>query len=414
MNELALLLGLGLLLSQGGGSPLPQGSSGSGSTGGSEPPKDPLLDAARGALGVLGTAGTAGGGGAAATAGGSAAGGSTAAGSSTTATATTAGTGAAGGVVGGATNGAVAITNAAGQIIGAVEAGAGMGAAAVIVGVVVAFIIAKRVADAQEIDKDWQGYLLGLNANGAGLHQFEAMCVRAVIQGRTFTERQQRDFRLDRYAPGQKIVFTGYRSAYNFIPMPGERETFKRLRAMAFEYLRLRAGHGYRMIRNWSVIPNPPANWGLSNAALYDEYNAVMPGVGGLASIPHAVGGATIAPRVSDSENPSDPLQLISNEYLTNISGITLTAEENQACALVAIIDALRVLKFDPRPAIEADRRWYAGEVLRALSHPTDHTPPEGITQAGEALELDPRVFGARRYIWPARLKLREGSWLTA
>lgn len=311
----------------------------------------------------------------------------------------------------------VALATAGQVALVGLEAGA-LGATGIIVGVIVAFIIAERINAAQAIDKDWQSYALGLNINALALNQFEASAVAKVLSdsGRTFTVRESRDFRLDRYANGQKIVFQGWRKSFQFIPKPGDELVFSKIRAMAFEYLRWRSVFGYRMIRAWNIVtPNPDFGW--SETLLQSDYerSAGEP-CGNLKNVPHAALGNTVVAR-SDDANPYPPvLELLGSAApkWNYVDGISLTDEEQKFAKLVALVDATSILRWDPR-GLESDPAHYARVVADALQWGGNTV--YGLTlqtgPKGEGLiRLDPEAFGQEFFINPAGIRAgRPDSW---
>jgi putative flippase GtrA len=352
-----------------------------------------------GAAATTGAGGTAAGGGAAATSGGAAAGG----GGATTGGSVLAGGG--GGTLAGSALETVALGVSAG----------GAGATAVIVGIIVAYIIADRVTKAQELDKDWQGYAGGLNINALALNRIETDVSRAWLaaRGLSWTETSVRDFRLDRRFAGQKLQSIGYRTvlstfgqtsrgiatplnrsslrgSLDVISAPPPEPEWRHIRAIAMEALRLRSMYGYRLIKAWNII-TPPANWGMTADLLRSEYESALPGVGSLADLPHAVGGATVEPRSDPSQAFPPPMELVGNGVENAWDPSLVTDEDRKAANLMALVDALAILRWDPRTGIDDDPAFYARAVCDALQWGGNTV--DGLELRGEWLWLNPALF---------------------
>lgn len=379
-----------------------------------------VVAAAVPAIVPLVTAATAGGGGAALAAGGSSA---TVAGTVTTTSAAAGGGGAgAAGAVG---------SGVAGASLGASIAGPG-----IIVGVVMLFVIAEKIAAAQENDKDWQSYLYNLGANAHGLNRFEGFVAGAWAKekGWGHTIKSVRDTRMDRVVYGSRVKFQGWAGylvgsgpttnaqggftlGAGALAFSGPSlEVKRKVRGMAMRYLRHRSRHAYAMMRAWGAAV--PADFGVSEAALWSQYNdavyradekdATHPfgPLGGLLNVPSAFGGQTVTPRRDPAEETPSRWELIGNEVNGEFRELVGDTEE-KAARFIALVDALKVLRWDPRPGIEADGAVYAANVHGTLN---SLSPLEGVALAGEELALDAGVYGLAAFINPRKLKLRESG----
>lgn len=343
------------------------------------PPSPSLADSIGGVVeAAVPVVGTLLGGGTTAATGGAVGGGATA-----TATVTT-GTAASSAGLGSAASGALATTAGSAALAGAIGAGS-------IMLVLVVIVICDAVVKAQQNEKDWQSALNELNVNARALNRIEYEAVAAILrkQGRTFTTRSVRDWRLDRYLSGSKVVFQGWHASASTMVLPGEDFTlWTMVRAFAYEALRHRAMLGRRMSVALGVTNEP--DFGLSNAKRFTLYDAQEPGLGGLDNVPSAFGGATVAPRLNVSEAAPPVLQLV-GDGRANVAG-PLPDATMKAARLVGLVEASRVLRFDPRGQ-EGDGASYARSVLELWSY--GGAPLEGVAQDGEFLVTDARVYGA-------------------
>jgi len=383
MGTAAVLLLLFLLSQQGGGAPEPKPPASSPPPSGGDGGKSPLGGLVTAGLGLLGTlvggGGTAGAGATAAAAGsGVAVGGSTSGGGGAAA-------GAGVGVAAAFPLGAVTVALLANPIAWAVY-----------------FLIASKVVQAQEGEKTWQATLRYLNASARELHGFEQSLTGAILKQRGInygTPLQQRDRRLDRTIQGLNVTLEGWRTTYRFVPVPGMGETWRKVRALSLEYLRLRAGHGYRMMSYYLPgLEGSEANWSVGEGKLNVMYEDAtmpgsMPGIGGLLQIPLAAGGPTERPRLNNTEYPEDPAQLraVGAEPLNNLS-----AEDLQLARFLALSEAIFALRFDPRPIIDLDADNYARDTMKALGTGpiNNRVPLEGLSTRGGLIFTDPNVYG--------------------
>lgn len=383
-------------------------------TSGDAPPKGGglpglLADVLPGVIGLLG-----GGGGAAGAGGGGAAGGAGAG----------AGAGAGGGtpagVVGGTTVGL-----GGSSVLGPVMVGLLANPAAWAIYI----LIASKVVQAQENDKDFQSQLFALNCSARALHDFEQAATKQILKTRGLVElpedvlpqqvgkplnsiyrvHQQRDQRLDQPRLGSRVTLQGWRSTYKFPWQPGDETLFRKVRYLALEYLKLRAGHGYRMLRYWKPEVSAPAGMGdgLTEHVLHRMYETPgmpgnMPDVGGLLHIPLAAEGVTRTLRRNNDVYPNDPLQLRPPPYEAEPVN-EVVASDLQMVRLAALLDAVHVVRWDPRPIIDLDAQRYAEDVSNALGSVryasdgklmTSRTPLEGLSCRNGFLFLDPAVFG--------------------
>lgn len=377
-----------------GSAPVVASSSGSGAPAGGAPDTGKITGAIAG--GVSGVLGLLGSGGAVTATGGVTAG--------TTATVGT--------VAGGTTAGGTSATLAAGGT--ALVGGSSVAGGFVLVGVVVLFIIADQVNKALQTAKDFQGALLNTNINARSLHEFEADCVRAFLRarGRTWTEESVRDFRLDRYVSGQKVVAQGWRSVLRTLPVAEDVADLGRIRLMAREFVRWRSVFGYRLIRAWGIPANPPADWGWSSDLLQSVYESQLPNVGNLLGVPHAYNGATIQPRVDPSAVLPSEWELVGTAGEINYpTKVSLTEAELRAARGAALIDALFALRWDTRGIAEADPALYARMVVDALQW--NGNTVAGLELRGESLWLDPageHSMGKAVAIYPAKIRAGSGG----
>lgn len=375
----------------------------------------PVIVAGGKALGALGTAGAGAGAAAAGGAGGAGGAGAGAGGVAGGLKATVTF-----GVPGGAAAGAAAGLSFALPVTAAVVAGP-----LIVIGIVLAFIVAARVVAAQENDTDWRGQLLDLGVNGRDLHRIEAYILEAYLGNRQFQVNEIYDSRMIKTIRGQKIRFRGYRKQFVFLPQQGEIELFRRIRAVCEMYLVERAEYGFRLIRGWNDFSPSKEIFTWDDFKKFGAYEGLVPGLGGIKNIPHAALGRTVSPRGNPNEEVSEGsvLEAISDKTCTDTAGIVLTTEEKQVARFLALVDALRVLRWDPRPAFEANTEFYAKEVLRCLqlsaisetqatqlNWPMGAKP--GLRLAGNGIALDPEVFGTNKIILPYKIKLNETGWL--
>lgn len=290
--------------------------------------------------------------------------------------------------------------------------------------------VASKVVEAQERDKDFQSQLLYLNVSAHALNAFEEKATVRIIADRPFTTRQQRDQRLDRRLLGSHLALDGWRTTYEFSLQPGEVTKFRKLRWLSLEYLRLRAGHGYRMLRWWKPEVRLPGDvnpttgritgaWGFSQSHPgypYDTWQTMyedplmpgsLPGIGGLYQIPLAALGYTESARLDDTTYPADVHQLRALLDVSDpISDVGLV--DLQMVRLAALLEALYVVRWDARPFIDLDAQVYAEDVFNALAAPGatryasngdlmtpgPRTPLEGLSVRNGHLITDATVFG--------------------
>lgn len=383
------------------------GSGGSPPNTGSTPQDTTLKDiagVAGAALGLLGSAGVLGGGGGAAAAGGGAA----VAGGASLTTGGAVGTGGtAGGAAAGGGGGAAAAAAAGGFVA------SGAAATSVIVGVIMLFIIADQVNKALETAKDWMGAALALNINAEALNRFEAETIKRYLRtrGQTWTEESVRDFRFDRVIAGQHTKIIGRRRIIRSLPVPNElSDVFPRIRQMGLLYLRWRATYGYRLIKAWRIVANPPPNFGYSADLLGSEYEAQLPGVGNLLGVPFAWQGRTVVPRKDpESVINLDPLELVGATSAYQYPTVTLTDLEVKMAKFAAICDACLVLRWDTR-GLDGDPILYAKSLCDALQWNGNTVP--GLELRGETIWLDPAEFacGEGVYINPTNIRAGKGG----
>lgn len=332
----------------------------------------------------------------------------------------------------------------------AVGLSAGGAGALVIVGIAALFVIAKEIVKAQEKDKDWQQLLLGLNANGQALNEFELNFLDAVLAA--FPQNLSTGLRL--VGPVESVVdprlegpvpFSTQvrgRGYFRFRRMMGggtdDPRIWRAVRGLAYEWMFWRANYGYRLVRNWTAV-RPEPDWGmtfLKRSSLYDNdtaglgriYRADDPGntifgpLGGLDNIPSAANGRTVVPRANGSEELPASLELIGDGNF-NVPG-EVPERAKKLMRLRGLIACLATLRNDPRPSPgegEADRAAYAEMVWRGLrvgwiSDTSSAWVPAyeatGIQPAGRWLELDADLFGAAAKVDPSALRRAEpGAW---
>lgn len=375
--------------------------------------------------------------------GGGTAGGAAAVGGATTGGVVTSSTVATSTVTGTGTGTAAASTTAAVAGVGGSSLAASIAGPGIIVGVVLLFIIADKVVRAQENDKDWQSYLLNLNANANGLNRMEAFLAEAYFRAakQKWVSTTVRDFRMDRLINGTKTKQQGWAEYLRPAPLalpssgfgvslnaaiaqtaPVPLEVKQRVRGIVFRYLRHRARHAYALMKAWNVV-TPPADWGVSQAQLFHAYEDELyrrdaaPGdyygpVGGLLNVPSAFGGQTVTPRQNAAEPLPHYLELVGNEVNGEFANL-VTDDDEKVARFLAICETLKVLRWDPRPGIEGDGATYASNVLNALQH-FANVPGgavAGLSLVGEELVLDPATYGVAMRINPRNIKLKAGGF---
>lgn len=313
---------------------------------------------------------------------------------------------------------AAAPAGAAGAAVAAPVAAVTLGAVAAaswVLSYVVLAVVAKLVNTAIEYSKSFEQRIYFNNPNARAMCTFELAYARARLEvtGRTWTETEVRDWRLDQTYASNGATSRGYRTVLSYLPKAEEQVELlggargdllaANARYLAQQFLDYRGRVAASQIRHW-LRRKYEESWGWGDAARFELYEALQPGLGGLEAVP-LVSGRTIRSR-SDYSEASPPMEELKAAPGLLASQNGLPMGEIQLARALGVVDGLQAVRWDPTVYVGLTPEQYAADTWDRCQM----AQFRGVRLNGAAFDFDAQEWGVAFQFWPYNAMKRTGE----